>query len=187
MMKQLIHATVAFMLLSLQANAQSRFFTKTGRIKFDATVPKSPEAIAGVNNAVICVMDTKNGNIQFSAVMKSFEFKAALMEEHFNENYVESNKFPKAEFRGSVTNNNTVDYAKDGSYKVKVKGNLTMHGETKEVETDGEIIVRGEILEAKATFTAALSDYKVKVPQLVADKVSQTAKIIVECSLQPLK
>ena len=115
MMKQLIHATVAFMLLSLQANAQSRFFTKTGRIKFDATVPKSPEAIAGVNNAVICVMDTKNGNIQFSAVMKSFEFKAALMEEHFNENYVESNKFPKAEFRGSVTNNNTVDYAKDGS------------------------------------------------------------------------
>jgi polyisoprenoid-binding protein YceI len=68
-----------------------------------------------------------------------------------------------------------------------VKGNLTMHGETQEVETDGEIIVRGGILEAKATFTAALSDYKVKVPQLVADKVSQTAKIIVECSLQPLK
>ena len=110
----------ALLFISLQATAQGKFFTKTGRIKFDATAPKSPESIVGVNNAVICVLDTKTGNIQFSAVMKSFEFQAALMEEHFNENYVESNKFPKSEFKGLVTNNNSVNYAKDGTYRVRL-------------------------------------------------------------------
>lgn len=186
-MRNAFLAIGAIFFLSSQVHAQDRFFTKSGRIKFDATAPKSPENIAAVNNAVICVLDTKTGNIQFSAVMKSFEFKAALMEEHFNENYVESNKFPKAEFRGQVTNNNTLNYTKDGTYKARVKGNLTMHGETREVETEGEIIVRGGRMEAKAQFTVPLVDYKIKVPQLVSDKVSQTAKITVECSLEPLK
>jgi len=72
--------------------------------------------------------------------MKGFEFDRALMMEHFNENYVESDKFPKAVFKGTIVNNAAVNYAKDGNYPAKVKGQMSLHGETKEIETEGKII-----------------------------------------------
>ena len=109
------------------------------------------------------------------------------MEEHFNENYVESHKFPKSEFKGTITNNETVNYSKDGTYTVTVKGKLTMHGETKDVETTGKLVVQGGKVNANASFNVQLSDFKISIPGLVADKVSKTAKIVVSCSLEPLK
>jgi polyisoprenoid-binding protein YceI len=109
------------------------------------------------------------------------------MEEHFNENYIESEKFPKAEFKGTISDNASVNYTKDGTYSVKVKGKLSMHGETKDVETTGKITIQGGKISATADFTVQLSDFKVSIPGLVADKVSKTAKIIVSCSLEPLK
>ena len=112
-------------------------YTKNGQINFDATSPSSPERIEGINRSATCVVDTKSGNMQFAVLMKGFAFERALMEEHFNENYVESDKFPKAEFKGKIKDNDNIDYSKDGTYSVKVKGKLTMHGETKDVETDG--------------------------------------------------
>ena len=102
----------------------------------------SPEKIEGINRTVTCVVDTKTGNMQFAVLMKGFEFERALMEEHFNENYIESDKFPKAEFKGTIVDNDKVNYAKDGTYTVKVKGKLTMHGETKDVETEGKLTIQ---------------------------------------------
>jgi polyisoprenoid-binding protein YceI len=167
--------------------AQGKQFTKTGKINFDATVPKSPENIDGINKSVVCVVDTKSGAMQFAVMMKGFEFERALMMEHFNENYVESGKFPKAEFKGTITNNTAVNYTKDGSYPVKVKGKLTMHGETKDVEADGKITITGGKVNTTADFTVSFKDYKIDIPELVADKVSKTAKIKVDCTLEPLK
>lgn len=167
--------------------AQDKQFTKTGKINFDATVPKSPENIDGINKSVVCVLDTKSGAMQFAVMMKGFEFDRALMMEHFNENYVESGKFPKAEFKGTITNNTAVIYTKDGSYPVKVKGKLTMHGETKDVEADGKITVSAGKVNAAADFTVLFKDYKIDIPELVADKVAKTASIKVDCSLEPLK
>jgi len=109
------------------------------------------------------------------------------MQEHFNENYLESDKFPKAEFKGTITNNSTVNYAKDGDYTVTVKGKLTLHGETRDVESPGKISVKGGKVAATASFSAVLGDYKVDVPTLVSDKVGKTAKITVACTLEPLK
>ncbi|MFT3844670.1 MAG: YceI family protein [Lacibacter sp.] len=172
---------------ALQNQAQDKYFTKTGKISFDATTTKSPENIDGVNKSAICVLDTKTGNIQFSVLMKGFEFERALMQEHFNENYVESNKFPKSEFKGSVTNNASVNYTKDGTYPVKVKGNLLIHGVTNVIETDGKIIVKAGKINAVAEFNVSLSDYNISVPSLVADKLAKTAKIKVDCLLEPLK
>ncbi|TWI85314.1 YceI-like domain-containing protein [Lacibacter cauensis] len=174
-------------LLATITNAQDKYFTKSGKIYFDATSPKSPENVNAITKTAVCVLDTKTGNLQFSLLMKSFEFERALMQEHFNENYVESNKFPKAEFKGTITNNSNVNYAKDGVYNVKVSGNLTMHGETKTVETSGTVTVKNGKLIAVAEFAVTLADYKITVPQLVADKVAKTATIKVDCTLDVLK
>jgi polyisoprenoid-binding protein YceI len=119
--------------------------------------------------------------------MKGFEFEKALMQEHFNDNYVESNKYPKAEFKGSVTNNSAINYAKDGTYPARVKGKLTIHGVTRDVETNGTIKVNGGKIDASSVFNILLSDYKVSIPAVVKDKISNNIRISVDCKLEPLK
>jgi polyisoprenoid-binding protein YceI len=168
------------------ANAQ-KFFTKTGRIDFNATAPASPVNIQAVNRTVTCVLDAANGNMQFAVLIKGFTFERALMQEHFNENYLESDKFPKAEFKGAVSNNTAVNYAKDGTYAVTVKGKLTIHGQTKDVEAPGKLVVQGGKINATASFAVLLADYGVSIPGVVADKVNKTAKIEVACNLEPFK
>lgn len=109
------------------------------------------------------------------------------MQEHFNENYVESNKFPKAEFKGTITNNSEINYAKSGTYNAKIKGKLTIHGVTKDVETTGTIKVDTDHLKAESVFNIQLSDYDVKIPSVVKDKISNNIKITVETKLESLK
>lgn len=185
-MKKIFFAFAVFAVVNTAA-AQDKQFTKTGKITFDATVPQSPENIDAVNKSVICVLDTKAGAMQFVVMMKGFEFDRALMMEHFNENYVESSRFPKAEFKGNISNNAAVNYAKDGVYPVKVKGKLTMHGETRDVDADGKITIKAGKIQATADFSVVFKDYKIEIPELVADKVAKAAKIKVDCSLEPLK
>jgi polyisoprenoid-binding protein YceI len=133
------------------------------------------------------VVDTKTGALQFAVLMKGFAFERALMEEHFNENYVESGKYPKGEFKGKIKDIEKIDFSRDGMHTVKVKGDLTMHGKTKEVETTGKLILKDGKINATAEFSVKLSDYNISIPGLVADKVSKTAKISVSCSLEPFK
>jgi hypothetical protein len=184
-MKNLLITTFA-VLVAITGSGQ-KYFTKSGSITFDATSPSSPEKIEGVNRTASCVVDTKTGNIQFAVLMKGFAFERALMEEHFNENYVESDKFPKTEFKGELKSLDKVDFTKDGTYTVKVKGKLTMHGESKEIETEAKISIQDGKIKATTELSVLLADYKVSIPNLVADKVSKTARIKVACSLEPLK
>jgi hypothetical protein len=184
-MKRLLVVIVAGLINLTSLMAQDKFFTKSGRISF---VSKAPlENIDANHKSVTCVLDTKTGNMQFAVLMKGFEFEKALMQEHFNENYVESHKYPKAEFRGQIVNNSEINYASDGTYSAKVRGILTIHGETKEVETMGKVVVKSGKLQAGAVFTILLSDYKIAIPKLVKDNVSNTVNITVDCSLEPLK
>ena len=185
-MKKLILSLVIFAGLAVQVQAQ-KYFTKGGRIDFDATATSSPEKIQAVNRTVTCVMDAANGNIQFAVLVKGFTFERALMQEHFNENYMESEKFPKSEFKGTIANNASVNYSKDGSYNVTVKGKLTIHGETREVEAPGKLVVQGGKIIATANFNVQLADYKISIPGVVADKINKSAKIDVTCNLEPLK
>lgn len=164
-----------------------KYFTKSGTIGFDATSPSSPEKIEGINRSATCVIDTKSGAIQFAVLMKGFAFERALMEEHFNENYAESSKYPKSEFKGKLKDVEGIDFSKDGTYSLKVKGDLSMHGQTKEVETTGNVIVKSGKISATADFNVKLSDFDISIPGLVADKVAKVAKITVSCSLEPLK
>lgn len=163
--------------------AQDKFFTKTGKISFYSKA--TLENIEAHNRSVTCVLDSKTGNIQFSALVKGFEFEKALMQQHFNENYMESTKHPKAEFKGQIANNGDINYAKDGTYTAKVKGKLTIHGETKDVETDGTVTVKGGKVQAESDFNVQLPDYKIKNDKL--NNISNTIRVSVNCLLEPLK
>ena len=165
--------------------AQERFFTKSGKVSFYSKAPL--EDIEAHNKSVTAVLDTRTGNLQFALQMKGFEFEKALMEEHFNESYVESDKYPRAEFKGQVVNNAAINYAKNGDYNATVKGLLTIRGETREVQSVGKIMVRDGKLATDATFNIQLSDFKISIPKLVKDKISNTVKIDVACNLEPLK
>ena len=168
-----------------QAKAQDRFYTKSGQISFFSKAPL--ESIEAGNKNVTCVLDTKTGQLQFVVLMKGFEFRKALMQEHFNENYVESSKFPRAEFKGQIVNNSEINYQQDGTYRANAKGKLTIHGETKEVESAGTITIKDGRISATSGFNILLSDYKISIPALVKDKVSNNVSITVNCTLELLK
>ena len=132
-------------------------------------------------------MNTKKGEFAFVVLIKSFKFKKALMEEHFNENYMESNKFPKANFQGSITDLNTINFFKDGTYPVIVKGVLTLHGIVKNIEAPGIISVAQGKINANSTFKINLKDYKIKVPAVVSNNIAETISITVDCKYDPYK
>jgi YceI-like domain len=185
MMKKIIIAIVVFSLFSLIVNAQGKFYTKSGKISFFSTT--SVENINAVNKTVVCLLDTKTGDLQFAALMKGFEFRKAKMQEDFNSGYVESSKFPKSEFKGQITNNSTVNYTANGTYNVNVKGNLTIHGVTKDVETTGTITVKDGKLIVNSVFNTLYADYNIKVAKMYMDNISKSIKITVDCTLEPLK
>lgn len=179
-------AWLALGLLSL--NAQSKYFTRTGTINFDAEGPlKDVEEVKAQNNSATCVLDAATGKMEWAVLMKGFHFRNALMEEHFNENYVESTKFPKAVFAGAIGDMSAVSLGKDGTYPVKVSGKMTLHGVTKEVAAPGTITVQGGKISAQSSFQLLLSDYGIKIPSLVGNKVSNQVSVQVRADLEELK
>ena len=169
----------AFLLIvgSIQLNAQ-KYFVREGKVSFYSDAPV--EKIEASNNSATSVIDAESGKMEFAVLIKAFQFEKALMQEHFNENYMESSKFPKAKFKGMITNNAEVDYTKDGTYPVTVKGDLTIHGVTQPVEVSGEISVVNGIVNAKAKFEVAVADYDIKIPAVVQDNIAKTVLIDVD-------
>lgn len=176
---------VIALLITSVAYGQGKYYTKTGSISFFSRTDL--EDIDAHNRSVTAVLDTKTGNVQFSVLMKGFEFKKALMQEHFNEDYVESDKYPKAEFKGQIVNNSSIDYTQDGSYPAKVKGPLSIHGQTKELETDGTVTVKEGKIMVTSEFPVAIADYKISVAAFAKNKVAKTISVKVSCALEPLK
>ena len=185
MLKKNLIVVATCLLIVGFTHAQGRYFTKTGRIEFSSKAPL--EDIDAVNKSVTAVLDAKSGALQFSVLMKGFEFDKALMQEHFNENYIESDKYPKADFKGTITNNSDIDYSKPGTYTANVNGKLTIRGVTKDVQTTGTIKVEGENLATTSAFNILLSDYNIKIPAVVKDKINNNVKISVNTKLEPLK
>lgn len=173
------------LLFSVITNAQDKFYTKTGKVSLYSST--SMETIEAVNKSTVALLDIKTGDLQFVVLPKGFEFRKALMQEHFNSDYVESDKYPRSEFKGQVTNNSDVNYSKDGTYNVKVKGKLTLHNVTNDVEATGTITVKDGKLQANSVFNILLPDYKISVPRMVRNNIDDKIKITVDCGLEPLK
>ncbi len=156
-----------------------KVYTKNGTITFFSKSPM--ENISAINKQVMSVLNTESGELQFSLLVKGFHFEKALMEEHFNENYMESDKFPKSTFKGMVSNVSSVDFKKDGEYAVSVSGDLTIHGVTHKVSVPGTLRVKNGTVTAVSTFKVKLADYNIAVPKVVKDNIAEQIEISVSC------
>ena len=157
------------------------YYSRTAFIGFYSKTPL--EDIKGENNQAYAVVDLAKKNLAFSALLKGFIFPKELMQEHFNENYVESDKYPKTSFTGSFTGE--VDATKDGIYPVQVKGELTLHNIVHPVETPAEIEVKGGMLTATARFMVTPENFNISIPSLVRDKIAKEITVNVKANCNP--
>lgn len=173
------------MLAAFIPGFSQKLFTRDAKIKFSSDTPM--EKIEGLNKSGTCVLDAATGKMEWKVLIKGFLFEKALMQEHFNENYLESSTYPKATFKGKVDNPGALNFDKDGTYSATVSGTMTMHGVSKSMSTPATFTVKGGKVTATAKFTLAMADYNVDVPSLVADKVNKTAAIQITANLSALK
>lgn len=183
-MKKSFFIFCSFLLCTATGFAQ-KYFTKNGTVSFEAGT--ALEDIVATNKTAASVLDAATGQIEFAVLIKGFEFRRALMQEHFNENYMESSKYPRASFKGKIINIQSVSFQKPGTYPVTVKGTLEIHGVKKEMQTAGSLKVSGTAVQATARFVVTISDYKISIPGIVADKISKTATVAVRCNYSVLK
>jgi polyisoprenoid-binding protein YceI len=166
-----------------QLQAQDNYITRNGQISFFSTTPL--EDIKAINNEVASVINRSSGSVQFIVLIKSFQFRKAAMQDHFNgKDYMDSDRYPKAELKGTISNISTVDFTKDGTYPVTVEGTLSMHGVSNKIKVPGNIIVKGGNISTTAVFTIHLVDYKISVPTIVSKKVAEKVEVTVNCNYQ---
>jgi polyisoprenoid-binding protein YceI len=178
-----ILAAVIILLATTSVQAQ-RYMTRNGLISFFSEA--SLENIEAHNRQVNTAFDASNGDFVFRVLMKSFQFEKALMQEHFNENYVESHKYPNADFTGRIVNLDEIDLSKDGVYKAVVEGDLTIRGITKPVKETGTFEVSSDELTGKCVFNIQLADYNISIPRAVMNNIAETIEIRVDVAMRKL-
>ena len=172
-MKKII--VVAMLWASSMAIAQEKIICKSGAITFEASVPAFEE-VKATNNSVTVVLNPKTGEIASLALMKGFRFKVALMEEHFNENYIESDKYPKAIFKGKIENfdaNSLTATPKD----FIINGKLELHGKTIVIKAPAKISQTNSGINLLSSFSVNASDFDISIPSVVKNKVSNKINI----------
>ena len=170
------------LLVVVQNFAQTKLVTKTGKITFEASVPAFEE-VKAKNEAVTCILNPATGEIASLALMKGFRFKVALMEEHFNENYVESDKFPKATFKGKIEG---FDLSKltATAKEYTLKGKLELHGKTKDISVIAKIKKTDAGVEIDSDFTVNTDDFDIEIPSVVSKKLSKKVAVKLDFTLK---
>jgi YceI-like domain len=161
--------------ISLNSFSQ-KYSTKTGFIGFYSKT--SLEDIKAENNQVFSVLDPVTHHIAFAVLLKGFIFPKELMQEHFNENYVESDKYPKATFSGLCSGE--MDLSKDGTYQVVIKGELSLHGVTKTIETTAQLDVKKDHINGTSIFKVKPEDFNISIPGIVRDKIASEINVKVQ-------
>lgn len=147
---------------------------------------KAPlEDIEATNKGGIVVMNTASNDVQVRITMQNFKFKNALMEEHFNENYVESQKYPNAIFKGKI--NEKIDFSADGEHKVTVSGKMEIHGVTKEETYPGTISKKGNEITIHCKFKIKVAEYNIQVPSLYVKNIAEVVDVDVNSVLEPFQ
>lgn len=163
-------------------NSQERYFTKSGSINFFSKAPL--EDITADNNQVLSIMDAGNSKMAISILMKSFLFDKALMQEHFNENYVESDKYPKATFKGEILKFNELS---ENPNEFKVKGILNIHGVAKGITVTATMNKKDDTIFATGNFVINLEDFNIKIPAVVAKNIAKNIKVTFNFKHTPFK
>ena len=175
---QKIFILLLFAIAFNTANAQL-YSTRNGFVGFYSKTPF--EDIAAENNQVYAVMDVGKKTLAFSMLMKGFVFKKELMQEHFNENYVESDKYPKTTFTGSFSE--AIDTSKNSELTLHITGTITMHGISKSFATTATVQIQDHTLNSNSSFTLHPQDFNITIPSLVKEKIAKEIKVQVKVSL----
>ena len=157
-----------------------KYYTKTGKLDFEGSV-EAFEPVKASNETTTAILDVSSGKIAVLGLVKGFRFRNALMEEHFNENYMESDTYPKATFNGVVNGFSITEI--DSKKEYTVEGDLTIHGKTKKVSTTIIIVKNGDTIEVSTNFSVAPGDFDIEIPSVVREKISGTIKIAANFSL----
>lgn len=164
----------AFFLFPKIGNAQ-KFKSISSSILFFSEAPV--EDIKANNPDGKSAFDISNGEVVFSIPIKSFEFEKSLMQEHFNENYLESDKYPSATFRGKISNFDTTNVTKQHA---TAKGVMTIHGVKQDISVEGELLLKDEEVEINAKFPIRLEDYKIKIPKVVFYNIAEVIEVTIK-------
>jgi hypothetical protein len=171
-----------FIAIGLSGFAQTKMVTKTGKLTFEASVPAFEE-VKAKNESVTCVLNPATGEIASLALIKSFRFKVALMEEHFNENYMESDKYSKATFKGKIDNFDVTKLS--ATAKVfSIKGKLEMHGKSKDITITASIKKTGDAIDIDSDFFVNTDDFGIEIPSVVSKKVSKKVAVKLDVTLK---
>jgi hypothetical protein len=167
--------------VSISAHAQHIFSSKSAAISFFASTPA--EDVEATSTKASSVIDTKTRNLIFRVSNTTFQFPKKLMQEHFNENYMESDKYPASTFKGKITDD--IDLKKDGTYQVKIDGSLDIHGVTRNYQTKASLIVSKGTITAKSSFKVKVADHQIKIPTLVFAKIAEIVDVQITAVYQP--
>jgi polyisoprenoid-binding protein YceI len=182
-MARIIFFSIMMLFITEATKAQNLLFTKTGHIYFMSHTDAID--VDGNNNQVTSFLNTSTGEIVFQLLIKSFKFTLATAEEHFNETYMESDKYPKASFKGVATNLENIDITTNGTYNTIVKGDMNIHGVSRSMEQAGTITVKDGKIFATSTFKISIDDYGIKVPKIVEDRVAKVVDVKVNLEYIP--
>ncbi len=179
-MKKILILSAIFT-LSVATTFGQRYFTRTGHANFFSH--SSLEDISADNNNASLVIDASSGELISKMLMKSFVFEKALMQEHFNENYIESDKFPKAILKGTILNVKELDFSSTEVQKLMIDAKVTLHGVEKAYKIQGSIQNKEGMLICKAIFNMKPEDHKIEIPKTVAGNIAESIRVTVnfEC------
>lgn len=161
--------------------SQERYFTRQGHISFYSHTPV--EDIRATNDHVLSILDISTGEFEITLLMKSFSFEKALMQEHFNENYVESHKYPKANFSGKILNlEQIISGENETAY---IAGKLTIKDVTKDIEVESRIIIENNTITLRGKFMVTVADFNIKIPAIVRNNIAKEVEVTYQLTHQP--
>ena len=174
--------TLLVLLLVLNPiTAQNKYSTSKCVIYFEASVPLF-EAVEAKNNNVDCTLLTDKSEIEFTVHIKKFKFKRNLMEEHFNSNYMESDRYSKATFKGIIEKFD-LKLINETEKKFLINGKITIHGQTRMITVIAKIKKAGDGIQVNSNFTLNTDDFKIEIPKMVMAKISKKVNTQIECIL----
>jgi hypothetical protein len=178
-MKKITLLLLSFVLCTV--TAQEKLTTSKCAIYFEASVPLF-EAVEAKNDIVECELIPEKSQINFTAVIKKFQFKRDLMKEHFNSNYMESDRYTKATFKGIIEKFD-LKIINEKEKEFLIKGKLTIHGQTRMITVLAKIKKVGNGIQISSRFTLNTDDFKIEIPNIVIAKISKSVNTQIDCIL----
>lgn len=176
-------SSIIFFVCCETLKAQNIYSCTNGEVTFFSKAPL--EDIQAASKGLNSILNTSNNEIVFIVPMTSFKFKKSMMEEHFNENYIESHKYPNAVYKGKINEN--IDYSKDGEYEVTSTGTLALHGVDKTRTEKGKMIIKEGKISIHSEFTIAIKEHNIEIPKLVVQNIAEIVKVNFIASYSPYK